>query len=186
MWRIRESAIGPEIRQWHLRRNSGGGLAFEEVIRGWQSSESFRVFWQERLRDVPFEAHCWECPPLTAATLTRPFECVYMSSPELARMTPDPEAFAEHFRADCSVVSFGNLGGDALLVAPCPEEGDGNFAHLASFTATASQARQDALWQAVGKALEKRIGSEPTWLSAAGLGVAWLHVRLDTRPKYYR
>jgi len=26
----------------------------------------------------------------------------------------------------------------------------------------------------------------PTWLSTAGGGVAWLHVRLDTRPKYYR
>lgn len=101
-------------------------------------------------------------------------------------MTPDPEAFAEHFRADRSVVSFGNLGGDAILIAPCPEEGGANFAHLASFTAMASQARQDALWQAVGVAMEKRIGAKPIWLSTAGLGVAWLHVRLDTRPKYYR
>lgn len=101
-------------------------------------------------------------------------------------MTPDPEAFAEHFRAGRSAVTFDNLNGDALLVAPCPEEGGANFAHLASFTATASQARQDALWQAVGEVLKAHIGGEPTWLSTAGLGVAWLHVRLDTRPKYYR
>ncbi len=72
-----------------------------------------------------------------------------------------------------------------MLVAPCPER-QGDFAHLASFTATASPARQDALWQAVGEAMEARISTDPTWLSTAGHGVAWLHVRLDSRPKYYR
>ncbi len=29
------------------------------------------------------------------------------------------------------------------------------------------------------------IGHTPLWLSTAGGGVAWLHVRLDSRPKYY-
>lgn len=31
--------------------------------------------------------------------------------------------------------------------------------------------------------LEKK--DVPIWLSTSGLGVYWLHVRLDTRPKYY-
>ena len=31
-----------------------------------------------------------------------------------------------------------------------------------------------------------RLGGKPVWLSTAGLGVGWLHVRLDDRPKYYR
>jgi hypothetical protein len=26
---------------------------------------------------------------------------------------------------------------------------------------------------------------QPIWLSTAGMGVAWLHIRLDERPKYY-
>ncbi len=34
--------------------------------------------------------------------------------------------------------------------------------------------------------MHARVGDRPTWLSTAGHGVAWLHVRLDTRPKYYR
>ena len=67
-----------------------------------------------------------------------------------------------------------------------PAATPGNFSHLASFVATASEARQEALWSAVGQALETRISARPLWLSTAGLGVAWLHVRLDTRPKYYR
>ncbi len=31
----------------------------------------------------------------------------------------------------------------------------------------------------------KRIGEAPMWLSTAGAGVPWLHVRLEDRPKYY-
>ena len=33
--------------------------------------------------------------------------------------------------------------------------------------------------------MEARIGIQPIWLSTAGMGVPWLHVRLDSRPKYY-
>jgi hypothetical protein len=97
----------------------------------------------------------------------------------------DTEAFAEHFRHDREVVTFGNLGGDALLVVPCPEAGGTDFSHLASFTKTASPSLQQALWTEVGHALESRIGERTIWLSTAGHGVAWLHVRLDSRPKYY-
>jgi uncharacterized protein DUF6940 len=104
----------------------------------------------------------------------------------LARMPAEPEAFAEHFRRDQNVASFGNLGRDAVLVAPCPGGPGSNFSHLASFNRTAPVAQQDALWQAVGEAMTKRIGRRPVWLSTAGLGVGWLHVRLDDRPKYYR
>jgi hypothetical protein len=46
-------------------------------------------------------------------------------------------------------------------------------------------AQQRALWQSVGEAMSRRIGARPVWLSTAGAGVAWLHVRLDDRPKYY-
>jgi hypothetical protein len=33
--------------------------------------------------------------------------------------------------------------------------------------------------------MARRVGRQPVWLSTAGAGVAWLHVRLDDRPKYY-
>ena len=36
------------------------------------------------------------------------------------------------------------------------------------------------------QALLQRLGARPVWLSTAGGGVDWLHVRLDDRPKYYR
>lgn len=47
-------------------------------------------------------------------------------------------------------------------------------------------AQRRALWSHVGAALEARLGETPLWLSTAGMGVPWLHVRIVRRPKYYR
>lgn len=33
--------------------------------------------------------------------------------------------------------------------------------------------------------MHARLGAKPVWLSTAGAGVPWLHVRLDDHPKYY-
>jgi hypothetical protein len=185
-WHLHPMAIDRATERWTLVDGSDEALSFEAIVRGWRENESFRAFWCASLRTLAFDAYSWECPPVTEQTLSRDFECVFVSSPALARMPQDPEAFAEHYRPDRSVVTFGNLGGDAVLVAPCPGGDGSNYSHLASFVATAPAAQQDALWQAVGRAMEKRIGASPAWASTAGLGVAWLHVRLDDRPKYYR
>lgn len=123
---------------------------------------------------------------MTLLSLARPFECVFVASPPLAGAAPDPGPFTEHFRPGCSVATFESLGKDALLVAPCPAAQGSDFAHLSRFAATASGAQSTALWRGVGVALETRVDRNPTWLSTAGLGVSWLHVRLDNRPKYYR
>jgi hypothetical protein len=186
MWRIRQSPIDRDALHWQLLDASGRELPFGEVVRQWHDDPRFNEFWRESLRKVPQPAYCWECPPLTTASVTRPFECVFVASPLLARYPPDPAPFAEFFTPGSSVATFENLGKEAVLVAPCPGAAGSNFAHLASFVATATPAQQSALWQAVAVAMESRIGTSATWLSTAGLGVFWLHVRLDSRPKYYR
>jgi hypothetical protein len=185
MWLLRESGIDDGC-QWQLVAQSGATLSFGDVLRYWAASEPFRRQWLDWLRALPFDACVWECPAVTSASLSRPFECVFLSSPSLAGMRPEPEVFAAHFRADCSVVTFHNLGGDAVLVAPCPASDSRDFSHLAQFVRVAAPEQQDALWQAVGEAMSARVGAKPAWLSTAGHGVAWLHVRLDSSPKYYR
>ena len=178
--------VGLDTAHWKVLRDDGSVLSFQALCAAWRLEPAFRDFWVTSLRDVPLDAYAWECPPVTAETVSREFECVFVSSPMLARMTPEPAAFAEHFHRGRSVSSFANLGGDAVLVAPSPGGPGSDFSHLASFNRTAPAAQQDALWQAVGVAMAARIGSRPVWLSTAGLGVAWLHVRLDDRPKYFR
>ena len=185
MWRIESSRFDAGTLRWSEISVSGSAMSFQQVCAAWQSDEGFRAFWVDNLRGLPFDAYCWECPPVNERNRLRPFECVFIASPSLARMEPEPGVFAGHFRQDRDVVTFENLGGDAVLVTPCPA-GDRDFSHLAQFTRAASPAQQDAYWHAVGDAVGARIGTRPMWLSTAGHGVAWLHVRLDSSPKYYR
>jgi hypothetical protein len=180
---VDRTTLDAGTERWRLR-DGNDVLDFAGVVRRWVADAGFRSFWHAGIRAVPFEAHAWECPPVTAEDFSRPFECVFVQSPALARMASEPEAFADHFRSGCEAVTFRNLGGDAVLVAPCP--GAGEFTHLARFVATASPAQSDAFWRAVGTAMQARLDDRPVWLSTAGLGVGWLHVRLDNRPKYYR
>jgi hypothetical protein len=162
-------------------------VSFAEVLRRWQNDAGFRSIFMGLLADAPFSAFRWETPPITAVNAPRSFEFVLLDSPGLATK-PDPDAFAEHFAgasANESVVSFPNLGNDALLVVPCPREPVSAYGHLAAFIREAPEPQKHALWQRVGEVMEQRLGPAPVWLSTAGAGVPWLHVRLDKRPKYY-
>lgn len=163
----------------------GASVSFAEVVDRWCGDGPFRAFFAELLADAPFEAYFWETPPMTLATAARTFEFVLVDSLALAALPPDPDAFAGHFKAAEAVATFPNLGGDAVLVAPAPLGQPATYTHLAAFTRQAPIGHQHALWQAVGTAVTKRLSAAPLWLSTSGLGIAWLHVRLDQRPKYY-
>ena len=73
-----------------------------------------------------------------------------------------------------------------MLVVPAPVAEESCYTHLARFLRDAPRLQVDAFWRSAGLAMQDRISSAPTWLSTAGLGVSWLHLRLDSRPKYYR
>lgn len=159
---------------------------FADVLHGWQKDAKFRSMFNDLLAHSLFSAFRWETPPVTIATMSRPFEFVLLDSPRLARR-PDPAAFAEHFRRspETSVVEFSNLGGDAILIVPCLETTPSAYGHLAAFVRGGSEPQRHALWRVVGEAMGRRISTKPVWLSTAGAGVSWLHVRLDDWPKYY-
>ncbi len=116
--------------------------------------------------------------------MVRAFEYVLVDSPWLAT-PPDRSVFEEYFSASDLVVTFSNLGRDAILIAPCPPAISADYGHLAAFLREVPDPQRHELWRKVGLAMRSRIGSDPVWLSTAGGGVDWLHVRLDDRAKYY-
>ena len=127
--------------------------------------------------------------PYNATISNQPFEFVLVNSPGLARAEPETIAFQDYFNSDIDgngVVSFPNLGGDAVLVVPCPHTDEAAYTHLANFIRMAPDEQVDAFWEKVGDAISDLVADRPRWLSTAGFGVFWLHVRLDTRPKYYK
>lgn len=161
-------------------------ISYADVLTRWQNDVKFRHFFIGLLVGSPFSAFRWETPPVTIATANRPFEFVLLDSPYLA-CRPDPSAFAEYFTAAAQggIVEFPNLGNDAIMIAPCPDDSQSDYGHLAVYLRNSSESQQHSLWQLVGAAMQRRLSTKPVWLSTAGGGIAWLHVRLDDLPKYY-
>lgn len=174
--------------QYTLRLD-GRSASYGEVLAGWRENASCREVLFEVLDEAPYFAYFWEHPPLTRSTLDRPYEFVLIDAPALARVQPEPETFIEHFTTAGEgeqVVTFANLGRDAVLVVPRPIAEPSAYPHLAAFIRNAPLAQRHAFLCTIGHAMEQRLSDAPTWLSTAGLGVYWLHARLDSRPKYYR
>ena len=171
--------------QRHTFIENGEPLAYGDVIGLWQASSAFRALFIETLSASTFDAFRWETPGVSRSDLTRAFECVLVDDPGLERPA-DRTAFHEHFLSDGDgVVTFENLGGDALMVVPSPRAADTAYAHLAAFIRQGPEEQIHALWKTVGRAVDGRVSDRTLWLSTAGGGVPWLHVRLDSRPKYY-
>ena len=188
-----EHAIG---RRYCLHLESAP-MASDCFFSHLNSNKAFRSFFIQTLQAIPYAAFRWETPPLTSQNMDQPFEFVAIDDASLIRPA-STRAFADSLRnaPPSSVIHFPNLGADAILVVPTPT-GNGDrlptttsaetdqFCHLADFCHQAELDQQHKLWRTVAQTLLKRIGSKPVWLSTAGDGVPWLHVRLDDYPKYY-
>ena len=161
-------------------------LLYDTVLALWQYDAAFRDFFITLLAQAPFKTYRWETPPITKRTMGRAFEFVLLNSPGLAQ-TPDERTFARHFSNEgAGITVFANLGRDATLIVPSPRAEPSAYRHLAVFMREAPEVQRHALWRAVGATVQDELSEAPLWLSTAGGGVSWLHVRLDARPKYYR
>jgi len=161
-------------------------VSFAEFLDALATDAGARRSFAACLAGMPFPSFFWECVSVTRSSSTEPFECAVLPAPVLARAAPDLQSFAEHFSAAESVVSFENLGRDATLIVPCPRAEPSAYPHLAAFLRAAPPEQVDALLRAVARCARERLRSAPFWLSTSGAGVAWVHVRIDSRPKYYQ
>lgn len=187
-WTFRESAL-PNGRGLHVTLSTPAGpLRNSDVLSLLARDGDFRVWLTQRLAAAPFEAFRWETPALSTTTLDRPFEYVLIDDPPLVR-NPDPRAFAAHFAAadpDTLVAEIPNLTGTSTLIVPRGIADDTVYPHFATFLRGAPATQIEALWRCVAHAVMRRLSPRPIWLSTAGAGVPWLHVRIDPTPKYYR
>ncbi len=162
-------------------------VPFRRFFERLASDEAFTDWFCCTLADFESAAFYWELPPMTQATIGNAAEFVLIEAPVLEGMTVERAPFAAHFdeAPGEDVIVFPNLGGDAVLVVPCPRGPDEHYPHLAAFLRNAPQQQVRALWRTTAREMLRSIGERPIWLSTAGGGVAWLHIRLDSRPKYY-
>ena len=145
------------------------------------------------LRDgIDFDQYYFECPPITKDTQDRPFEFILRKSYNLDR--PSQDTFRDYFQKDpqCLSVEFLSYGKDSTLISPCPATNETNdktreYVHLATFMRNGPLNKRKDLLARSAKALIKKMDTttDPWWFSTSGDGVAWLHMRIDPRPKYY-
>lgn len=175
--------------QRHRLLVDGQPLSWRQLATRLAEDEATRTALGERLAQSPHPAVWWETPASTDETADRPFEMVVLPARGLARARVSWDAFAEHLGSEGpSVRTFPNLGNNAQLVVPMPLPDGRPYGHLAAFVRTAPAEQADLLWRRVGEEVLRWWATEtrPVWVSTAGGGVPWLHVRLDRRPKYYK
>ena len=149
-------------------------------------SDDLILVFNQSLANSEFEAFFWEVKPVNNNSLNEDFEYVIVKSNSLARIAPNRSSFKKYFTTNETVVNFPNLRGDAELVVPVPYSNNTKYAHIADFVRTAEQVQILDFWKKVVTIYSDKIDNQNTWLSTSGLGVHWLHVRIDSKPKYYQ
>jgi len=189
MWSVNRTTLREKAGEKVFLLRDGRAASFAQVIAAWRQDAEFRAFFAGELAATDQPEFFWEMPPIRRGQTGIAYEYVTIRSEKLARMAPDAQAFAAEFAgAPEPVVTFRNLGGDALLVVPRPMGEHRCYAHVGEFLRSAPDEQRQELFRVLGHAIadELQRSSEPIWVSTSGLGVSWLHVRLDTHPKYYQ
>ncbi len=151
---------------------------------------SFTLLLTKTLQSIKFKHFFIEMPAVNSTLMTQQFEFVILDAPEFENKKADPSDFIEHMKKDKTVVSFENLRKDAMLIVPCPcETNSSGFLDLKSFLVNAKNSQIVEFWKEITKNLFFVVENHPykkVWCSTSGLGVSWLHFRLDSKPKYYK
>lgn len=185
MWLSIKKDIDKDIVKYKISQNDVL-LTCQEVIELLIHSKEFVIFFIDLLRTSSYDSFFWEVRPMTIETFDEEFEFVLVNSTALSGAKADNSQFINYFEKDKLVVSFSNLKGDARLVVPVEFSNSDNYSHLANFIRKAPEEQVQLFWKTVGEEYKKLLGDEEKWLSTSGLGVYWLHVRIDNTPKYYR
>ena len=185
-WSAQQTRLSDSAQQFKIWQDDMF-LSHGDVHHLWQTNPAFASFYSSTILESGFESLCWETPPVTLSNLSEDHEFVVVESPMLMASHPDPSPFQEHFFGlQKKVVSFPNLGRNGIMIVPVPPTEGAQYGHLASFLANAPSEEIAALWRVTSEEIQANLDEKPKWLSTAGLGVSWLHIRIDTRPKYYR
>lgn len=186
MWKVETE----ELKGGQSTRYILTAMAYCEVLEAWRSERAFQKFYSELLAASPYEAYTWELPPVSGRTLDIEFEFVLTDTPILLKNKATPKRFVNQFKKlpqNKSVVTFPNLSGDAVMVVPRQAGPRKRFySHLGVFMRQGPEEQRYDFWKALSEAVLQQVSLKPIWVSTSGLGVPWLHGRIDSKPKYYR
>jgi len=168
-------------------------ITYKEFLDKMEKKEIVLNEFIEILQKSKFRTYFFETPKVTSDTLpTEKFEFVLAKAGPLESVAADESTFQDYFGLcddDRTVINFENLGRDAMMVVPCPiHENKQLYSSIAPFMRETSSTQVAEFWSTAARVMKEQVGKrkkDPTWMSTSGLGVYWLHLRMDSRPKYY-
>jgi len=162
-------------------------LSFKEVFNLWQQNVEFVKFYKNELLNLKYQAFYWEHPALNKGFLNKRYECILQRSRPLEHLPIDERSFRDYLFQEAAVTDFMNLGKDARLVIPTKKTDKEIYNHFGKFLRFAAEEQIIAVFKSVGKTILEEIETQKLiWLNTEGTGVIWLHIRMDTKPKYYK
>lgn len=132
----------------------------------------------------------FECIPVSFKTLKSTFRFVVITTNLFKNIQPNSQPFQNYFDGKSLTTSFLGKSGDVLLVVPQPMNNvsEITYTHLYNFIKYSSpEYFKNVFAECIKLLCETMQENKNTkyWLSTSGLGVSWLHFRIDTIPKYY-
>ena len=163
--------------------NGEKSLTYSDFLNFTLKNINFRNQFLSILEKSRFDAYRLETPGVNLTSLNQRFEFVLINCPALIGVV-DEDSFSEFFTEEkIGAVSFPNLGKNAQLIVPCPIARPEVYTHLASFCRKAPVAQKHNLFKLAAGYLKENISDKPSWFSTAGMGVSWLHLRIEQKPK---
>ena len=121
---------------------------------------------------------------------------------KLSKMKPDTKTYKKYFDSNKNIKNiknkkenystFLNLSGETILTVPkiipkILKKNKKAYLNISTFSKNVPIKYQIELWKEVFKQLEKCFKiSKKCYLNTHGLGIGWLHIRIDKTPKYYK
>lgn len=156
-------------------------MLWSDKIKNWENGTDL-VDYPENVQN----AFIWETSPITKEMNTE-YREIILEHESLDKQIQDYQPFLEHIEDSDNkyVIHFTNLNGTCKLIVPMPRKGK-SYANLKFFIDSASLNQKIKFWKKVAKQIRKMLKiHDKVWVSTHGLGVSYLHVRIDTIPKYY-
>jgi len=168
-------------------------MTYGEFLDNLQKKDNVLKEFIEILQKSEFQTYFFETPKVTRDTLKKTrFEFVLAKAQTLESVKAEESTFQEYFGLcdkERKVTNFENLGRDAMLVVPCPANQESQiYSSIAPFMREGPMDQVEEFWKTSARVMKEQVkknNKNPTWMSTSGLGVYWLHLRLDSRPKYY-
>lgn len=170
--------------------NDGRQLTWREVL--YSENNKIIEILISILKSYP-RSFFWELPPVKPSLLDSSlFEMVLINNDSNNDEADNFPFYKQIISSKDTVNMFRNLSGDALLFIPAGKfvrEKSTNYANIYTFLKTAENKEAIDFFSKLFLNLREffeKTSDKYTWISTSGLGVNWLHVRIEHDPKYYK